>query len=90
MDHHVGDVVVEEKLPGGRSTISLAGTRLSERLIQRYSCACLATSRSKKSGCAAVTRAAQRRLLEKRWARERILRLDEMKTFNLLVGAWNA
>ena len=49
--------------PGSRSTISFAGTRLSEQPIHRYWGACWATSRRKKSASPAILRAAQRRLL---------------------------
>jgi hypothetical protein len=44
--------------PGGSDTISLAGTRLSEQPIQRYSGFCCSASRSKKCGSSAVTDAA--------------------------------
>ena len=58
----VGDVAVDEELAGERPTISLAGTRLSEQPIQRYSGACWDFNRWKKSGCRATHAAAQRRL----------------------------
>src|SRR5574338_1199874 len=52
--------------PGGRSTISFAGTRLSEQPIHRYAGACCATRREKNSGFWRARAAAQRRLLSKR------------------------
>src|SRR6201986_4970381 len=49
--------------PGSRSTISLAGTRLSEQPIHRYSGACWSVSRRKNPGSASTLRSAQARLL---------------------------
>src|SRR5262249_25545370 len=51
--------------PGIRPTISLAGTRLSEQPIQRYSGACWRDSSSKNPGCELAMRAAQARFLRK-------------------------
>src|SRR5476651_114758 len=62
--------------PGSRSTISFAGTRLSEQPIHRYAGACCAASRWKKSGWAAVTLAAHFRLLSRRCERSLTLPLD--------------
>jgi MFS family permease len=47
--------------PGSRSTISLAGTRLSEQPIHKYSGACWRSSRLKKPASAATIRFAQAR-----------------------------
>ena len=52
--------------PGGRSTISFAGTRLSEQPIHRYVGACCAVRREKKSGSTRARSAAQRRLFSNR------------------------
>src|SRR3954453_21817563 len=54
--------------PGNTPTISLAGTRESDQPIHKYSGACCAASLWKKSGRAAETSAAQRRLLSNRCA----------------------
>src|SRR5262245_2311845 len=54
--------------PGSRPTISLAGTRLSEQPIHRYSGACWRSSRLKKSVSAAILRAAHARLLAFKWS----------------------
>src|SRR4029077_14864070 len=60
--------------PGGRSTISFAGTRLSEQPIQRSSRACRSTSDVKKAGSRATAAAAQRRLPAKSSSRPLTLR----------------
>ena len=57
--------------PGRSPTISLAGTRLSEQPIQRYSGACWDFNFEKKSGCRATHAAAQRRLFSNNSGRTR-------------------
>src|SRR5829696_4898067 len=54
--------------PGGRPTIWLAGTRLSEHPIHRYRGACWRDRRSKKSGSCRVMSAAHARLFANRWS----------------------
>src|SRR3982751_100846 len=56
--------------PGARPTISLAGTRLSEQPIHRYSGDCWAARSLKNDGFWAVMRDAQLRLRSKRVWRE--------------------
>ena len=53
--------------PGSRSTISLAGTRLSEQPIHRYSGSCWRESLRKNSGSSCRMRPAQALLFPKRW-----------------------
>ena len=57
--------------PGSRPTISLAGTRLSEQPIHRYSGACWPASRVKNAGSRLTRSAAQARLLSSK-LRQRI------------------
>src|SRR5688572_6574080 len=57
--------------PGGRPTISFAGTRLSEQPIQRYSGACCFVRRAKNCGSWRVMRSAQARLFAKSSLRKR-------------------
>src|SRR5688572_17597133 len=57
--------------PGGRPTISFAGTRLSEQPIQRYSGACCFVRRAKNCASCRVMRSAQARLLAKSSLRKR-------------------
>src|SRR3954470_5891406 len=52
--------------PGARSTISLAGTRLSEQPIHRYFGRCWRDSRAKNSGSFRRMRSDQARLLSRR------------------------
>src|ERR1700679_518428 len=54
--------------PGSRLTISLAGTRLSEHPIQRYSGDCWRESFRKKSGSLWRMASAQSRFWVKRWS----------------------
>src|SRR5918992_3862544 len=61
--------------PGGRPTISLAGTRLSEQPTHRYCGACWFVRRVKNSGSCRVIFAAQDRLLAKSSLRDRNLML---------------
>src|SRR3954469_22456676 len=56
--------------PGSRSTISLAGTRLSEHPIQRYFGVCCWASVSKNCGSRDLIRCAHLRLLANRWSSE--------------------
>ena len=62
VDDDVGDVAMDEQLARARSTISLAGTRLSAQPIHRYFGACCWSRPLKKPGRAASIFFAQRRL----------------------------
>ena len=60
VDDDVGDVAVDEQLAGRRgSTISFAGTRLSEQPIHRYSGACCSCELGEEVGSCSTIRAAQ-------------------------------